>query len=122
MGREAGQAGARMFSSFAAIGKSWACRIRPWGRSWRDGSFQNLVKIMEHWDRYETYRWCIGGITREIIRPYTKHYFLGALPVRDTDGYLPAGYYMSNALQLVIEASTSQPLFLCNPGGIRRCH
>jgi hypothetical protein len=69
---------------------------------------------MEQWDKYETYHWCVGGITREMIRPYTKHYFQGAYPVR-AERDLPSNFYINQALQLVVDPASNPPSFRVSP-------
>jgi len=54
-------------------------------------------------------KWTRGGIGREQLREYTAHHFRGAWALRED-------YLMSQALELLVDASTRPPTFRLTPG------
>jgi len=62
-------------------------------------SVEKALKLIKEWGDFE-YRWARGGITREQLRPYLKHYYSKQWVLRDES-------LMRGALRLLIDSKTA---------------
>jgi hypothetical protein len=73
----------------------------------KDSNFRTAFSRVKEWARWE-WRWCIGGLTKDTLRPYTRHYFANAWVVRSAD-------LMDAALETIVDAATLPATFLLTP-------
>ena len=70
-------------------------------------SFKALIKKIEAWGEYER-RWSYNGVEGRRLRPYTRHFFLGAWPVRELR-------LMDDALEYLIDTTRTPAGFRLSP-------
>ena len=71
------------------------------------GGFVTAMKTLTKWKRWEN-GFCRQGLVVSDLRPYTRHCFDEAWPVRDT-------WLMESALNVLIDTSTTPPTFALTP-------
>ena len=76
-------------------------------KPWCITQFSELIKKLMAWAEWEK-RWCIGGLKREDLRPYTRFYFEGVWYLRDQS-------MMNFCLELIIDPTPATPAFLFTP-------
>jgi ParB/RepB/Spo0J family partition protein len=69
--------------------------------------FTRAIKQMREWANWES-RYCRHGLTIDMVRPYTEHYFRHAWAVREP-------FLMDRALSLVLNPDTRPPSFRLTP-------